>query len=117
MGSSQNAAANSNNKKRKIGPKGPDGEKTAEEKQHAQFFYQTLDEYKTINVAAVEVSDLLRAFRQWPHQLQMSIPIHVTHAIHQLSTINDAELIGRYLQVSLLNSIVSIVADSFRLGR
>ena len=116
----QNASSNPKANKRKRKDSNADGaerEKAAQHKQTDEYFYQPLHEFGTINIATVEAFDLLSAFRQWPDHLQLSIPIHLSGAIHHLSTNDDAELMGRYLQVSRLNSIAWNVPDLFRLVR
>ena len=63
----EHAPSNAKNAKRKrtesrAGKK--EGQKSAQQKQNDEFFYQPLREYSTINVGTIEASDLLRAFRQ-----------------------------------------------------
>ena len=87
---------------------GKESEKSSQQKQNDEFFYKPLHEYDKIQIATVEASDLLRAFRQWPNHLQLSIPMHVSSTILQLSTSNDpelVELVGRYWQASLMTSV------------
>ena len=84
-----------------------EGEKSSQQKQNDEYFYQPLHEYNRIDVATIEASDLLRAFRQWPDHLQLSIPMHVSSAIHQLSTSNEPDLVklvDRYWQASFMTS-------------
>ena len=87
---------------------GKESEKSSQQKQNDEFFYKLLHESHKIQIATVEASDLLRAFRQWPNHLQLSIPMHVSSTILQLSTSNDpelVELVGRYWQASLMTSV------------
>ena len=86
---------------------GKEGEKSAQDKQKDEFFYKPLREYDEIQVATVEASDLLRSFRQWPDHIQLGIPMHVSSAIHKLSTDNEPDLvklIGRYWQASCMTT-------------
>ena len=89
-----------------------ESQKSAQQKQIDEFFYQPLQEYSAINIATLEAADLLRTFRQWPDHIQLSVPVHVITAIHQLNMSHEAELVelvGRYWQASFITSVRSIL--------
>ena len=107
MASSQNEHVTHNRKRTDSNGDGKQGKGSSLQKQSDEFFYKPLHEYDRIQIATMEASDLLRAFRQWPDHIQLSIPQHVCSTIHQLCTSHEPELfelVGRYWNASLSTS-------------